>query len=53
MKASLASLDNEGTGKKPRRSKFAREQLEREIAEEKKRAMKRTKTDEDFFDKGM
>lgn len=53
MKASLASLDNEGTGKKPRRSKFAREQLEREIAEEKKRAAKQSKVDESFFEKGM
>lgn len=53
MKASLAALDNEGTGKKPRRSKFAREQMEREIAKEKKNATKRTQADDDFFRERM
>lgn len=53
MKGSLAPLDNEGTGKKPRRSKFAREQMEREIAEEKKKANKKISEIDDFFEKGM
>ena len=52
MQASLASLDNEGTGKKPRRSKFAREQMERAIAIEKKNATKRTHIPDDK-QKGM
>ena len=53
MKASLAPLDNEGTGKKPRRSKFAREQMEKEIAAEKKKASKKSSGENDFFEKGM
>ena len=53
MQASLASLDNEGTGKRLRRSKFAREQMERAIAEEKKKANKGPSGDNDFFEKGM
>ncbi len=49
MKASLDALDNEGTGKKPRRSKFAREQMEREIAEEKRNAARRSKPEDYSF----
>lgn len=43
MKASLVPLDSQGTGKKPRRSKFAREKREKNIATEKKSATKNKK----------